>query len=58
MNTFADKLSNTEQAQSEPVRQEPKPASDAAIVELGKVSDTSGGWFGPKLDVGSGLMPY
>lgn len=57
MNTFADKLSNTEQAQSEPVRQDPQPRSDAALVELGKVSDTCGGWFGGKFDTGLGLQP-
>jgi hypothetical protein len=58
MNTLADNLPNTEQAQTEVVRQEPKPESDAALVDLGNVSDTRGGWFGPKLDVGSGFLPY
>ena len=59
MNTFADKLSTTEQAQAEPVvRQEPEPTSEAAVVELGKVSETRGGWIGPKLDTGVGVMPY
>lgn len=58
MNTFADNLSNIEQDQNEAVRQDPKPVSDTALVELGKVSDTRGGWFGPKLDQGAGFVPY
>jgi hypothetical protein len=58
MNTFADELSNTKQDRIEPVRQEPGAASDAAIVELGKVSDTRGGWLGSKFDTGLGVMPY
>lgn len=31
---------------------------DTALVELGKVSDTKGGWVGVKADSGAGLMPY
>jgi hypothetical protein len=58
MNTFADELSNTEPKRSEPVRQEPGAVSDAAIVELGKVSDTRGGFLGSKLDTGLGVRPY
>ncbi|HEY6515972.1 MAG TPA: hypothetical protein VIY50_07490 [Steroidobacteraceae bacterium] len=58
MNTFADELSNTEPDRSEPVRQEPVAVSDAAIVELGKVSDTRGGWLGSKFDTGLGVQPY
>lgn len=58
MNTSADNLSNREQDQNEIVRQEPKPASAAALVDLGKVSDTRGGWIGPKFDNGAGFIPY
>lgn len=58
MNTFSDTRSNTEQDHVETVRQEPKTVSDAALVELGKVSDTRGGWFGPKVDTGAGLQIY
>lgn len=58
MNTFADKLSTPEQEQIEHARQEPQPVSEAAVVDLGNVSDTRGGWLGSKLDVGSGFMPY
>jgi len=31
---------------------------DTALVELGKVSDTQGGWFGSKMDTGAGLTYY
>jgi len=31
---------------------------DAALVELGKVSDTRGGFFGYKPDTGAGLTVY
>ena len=57
MNTVARDLPDREQDQKENVRQEPKPASDA-LVELGKVSDTHGGWIGPKFDNGAGFIPY
>jgi hypothetical protein len=58
MNTFADNSSNREQDQNETVRQELKPISDATLVDLGKVSETRGGWFGPKEDSGLGFIPY
>ena len=38
----------------EAARQE-KANVDTALVELGKVSDTQGGWFGLKMDSGNGL---
>jgi len=31
---------------------------DAALVELGKVSDTKGGWVGTKADSGAGYVAY
>ena len=31
---------------------------DAQLVEMGKVSDTKGGWIGSKTDVGAGLLFY
>jgi hypothetical protein len=37
---------------------EEKRELDAALVELGKVSETKGGWVGVKADSGAGLMPY
>lgn len=38
----------------EAARQE-KTNVDTALVELGKVSDTKGTWFGLKMDSGNGL---
>lgn len=58
MNPFSDTRSNREKEQMETVRQEPNPVSDGALTELGKVSDTKGGWIGPKVDTGMGLIPY
>lgn len=60
MNTFSDTRSNTEQDQVETARQEPKTASvsETQLVQLGKVSDTQGGWLGVKLDVGAGFITY
>ncbi|HEX4266742.1 MAG TPA: hypothetical protein VHY36_02565 [Steroidobacteraceae bacterium] len=58
MNTLADTRSGTEQDQVEAGRRDAEPAQDAALLELGKVSDTQGGWLGPKLDSGAGFQPY
>jgi hypothetical protein len=58
MNTFSDTRSNIEQDQAETARQNPEPVSDAALLELGKVSDTQGGWLGLKEDVGLGFIAY
>lgn len=58
MNTFSDLRSTKEQDQIESLRQEKNTASNAALVELGKVSDTKGGWFGLKTDVGLGFVTY
>jgi hypothetical protein len=58
MNTFSDPRSNREQHQVEIDHQEGKTAPDAALVELGKVSNTQGGWFGIKTDVGMGFLTY
>ena len=33
-----------------------KTDGDTALVELGKVSDTQGGFFGAKMDSGAGLV--
>lgn len=58
MNTVADNMPSQEQHQDETVRQDPKAAADPALVELGKVSDTQGGWIGSKFDSGAGFQPY
>jgi hypothetical protein len=58
MNTLADTRSSSEHDQVETGRQEAPPVQDAALVELGKVSDTQGGWFGTKADTGNGFQSY
>jgi hypothetical protein len=58
MNTSADTRSSKEQDQIESGRQDATPASDATLVELGKVSDTKGGWVGAKPDSGFGATNY
>jgi len=58
MNTLSDTRSSKEQDQVESVRQDAEPVADAALVELGAVSDTQGGWIGSKLDVGAGFIYY
>jgi len=58
MNTPSDTRSSREQDQVETARQVAEPVSDTAIIELGKVSDTQGGWIGAKLDTGFGSTYY
>lgn len=58
MNIFSILGRSEKKDQTETARQEPKPVSDNALVELGKVSDTRGGWLGLKEDVGLGFIPY
>ena len=58
MNSPSETGSNTEQTQVESVRQDAEPASDAALIELGKVSDTEGGFIGAKPDTGFGVQTY
>ena len=57
MSIGSDNLLVTAEEKLEATRQE-KTEQDAALVELGKVSDTKGGFFGAKLDSGAGLMIY
>jgi hypothetical protein len=58
MNTLADTRSSSEKDQVETGRQEAEPVQDAALLELGKVSDTQGGWLGTKSDAGNGFQSY
>lgn len=57
MNTLSDTKSR-EQDQVESGRQDAEPVADATLVELGKVSDTKGGWVGSKADTGLGVTFY
>jgi hypothetical protein len=54
----SDTLSNRAEERNETARQEQKTESDSALVELGKVSDTQGGWWGSKTDNGAGFQTY
>lgn len=58
MKNPSDTRSSKEQEQVESVRQDAESASDASLVELGKVSDTQGGWVGAKVDTGFGVAYY
>lgn len=58
MNSASDTLLNNAKEKADTVRQEQKSELDASLVELGKVSDTKGGFFGPKFDIGSGFISY
>jgi hypothetical protein len=57
MSIGSDDLLVKAEEKVEATRQE-KTEQDAALVELGKVSDTRGGFFGAKLDSGAGYMIY
>lgn len=57
MSIGSDDLLVTAEEKIEATRQE-KTEQDAALVELGKVSDTKGGFFGAKMDSGAGLTVY
>lgn len=58
MNSTADTPSNRAEDKPGIAAEEQKPASDGALVELGKVSDTQGGWIGPKIDNGMGFTSF
>lgn len=57
MNIVSDDLLVRAEDKVETTRQETT-QQDAALVELGKVSDTRGGFFGYKPDTGAGLTVY
>jgi hypothetical protein len=58
MKNPSDTRSSKEQDQVDSGRQDAEPVSDGALVELGKVSDTQGGFIGAKSDTGFGVMYY
>lgn len=57
MNIGSENLLVKAEENAEPARQE-KADVDMMLVELGRVSDTKGGWLGSKGDAGAGLMFY
>jgi len=57
MNTGSENLLVKAEDKVETARDE-KVELDTALVELGKVSDTKGGFFGSKNDSGAGFFLY
>jgi hypothetical protein len=55
MSNGSEKLLVKAEENVETARQE-KVDADPALVELGKVSNTQGGFFGAKMDSGNGLV--
>ena len=58
MNAASDTLSSKTEDQVESAREETRAEPGAALVDLGRVSDTKGGWFGLKADAGAGFTAY
>lgn len=58
MNATLETLPDSAEEKVETAREEPQPVRDAALVELGKVSETKGGWYGIKMDSGAGFVAY
>jgi hypothetical protein len=58
MNTSSDTLSHGAEEKVETTREQPQPAHKPELIELGKVSDTKGGWWGVKPDSGAGFSTY
>jgi hypothetical protein len=58
MNTASNTLPNGAEEKVDTTREEPRPAQKPELIELGKVSDTKGGWVGVKLDSGAGFTVY
>lgn len=58
MNPVPETVLNTSGEQTGSAAQEQTPELNAELVELGKVSDTRGGWLGWKTDMGVGFQSY
>jgi hypothetical protein len=58
MNSVSETVQNVSGDKIEAAPQEQKPELNAELVELGKVSDTRGGWLGWKEDMGVGFQSY
>lgn len=58
MNSVSDTVLNVADQKIETTPQEQKTEVNAEVVELGKVSDTRGGWLGNKVDTGLGVQIY
>ena len=58
MNAVSETVLNTSDDKAETTHQEQKTEPKSELVELGKVSDTRGGWLGSKYDAGAGFTVY
>lgn len=58
MSSVSDTALIASEDKVEAARQEQPTELKAELVEMGKVSDTSGGWFGAKVDAGVGFVTY
>lgn len=58
MNPVSETVLNTSEDKAEANHQEQNAQPASELVELGKVSDTRGGWLGAKADNGFGFTVY
>ena len=57
MNAAADTLLKSAENEDQTARREEE-QPEPRLVEMGKVSETKGGWFGAKTDTGAGFVYY
>lgn len=58
MNSASDTLLNKTEDQVASACEETLVEQSTTLVDLGRVSDTKGGWIGSKPDSGAGLQAY
>jgi hypothetical protein len=58
MNSASDTLLNKTEDQVGSAQEETLAEHSTLLVDLGRVSDTKGGWIGAKPDSGAGLQVY
>jgi hypothetical protein len=58
MNSASDTLLKNTEDQAASAREETLAEPSATLVDLGRVSETKGGWIGTKADSGAGLQAY
>lgn len=58
MKSASETLLNKAEDQVEAARREDQTEPSTTLVELGRVTETKGGWLGAKLDSGAGLLLY
>ena len=58
MSSASETLLHKTEDQVEAARREDQAKPSTTLVELGRVTETQGGWFGGKPDAGAGLQFY